>query len=445
MPPRPASGDDAFVANYNALQQPGLVNGAAAVSQAASSQNGARQAVEPSKNGLAQAEVVKSSMMATIINVTKGIIGAGMLTLPLAIHESSVIPGLLLLTFSAGISAFSFALLGYGCAATGAESFHELWTATMGKSSAWAVQLSIMCDNCFTLWAYSTLVADFVGKAMVDLLPSFSLAHSRFFILAIVGTAIFAPLSYQQTLDALKYTSGLGLCAIAYSCICLFTEYVESGEGTRHFTGNYCAVKFLIFKSSVLFAFSFGCHYSVPKVYSELAQRSERRIGLVAVGAFTASLLIYTAFAMLGYGRFGSHVAGNVLVNFHEGNVAVLLMWVAMAASVITSYPMIFFSLKENLYGLLDVAEKDASVQLRLGIVIVGVSGSCLLGAAVEDASIVMGICGALVSSAVQFCFPAMIFLSLPSRGLKGHKASSCWLRSLSKALFVVGVFTALT
>mmetsp|Transcript_53751 Transcript_53751/g.73685 ORF Transcript_53751/g.73685 Transcript_53751/m.73685 type:complete len:438 (-) Transcript_53751:73-1386(-) len=418
--------NDAFPAHYGALRK--------------RVENGAPPQVEKPK--AAEPEVEASTMSATIVNVTKGIIGSGMLALPVALQDASVLPGSICLAIFAGISAFSYALIGYCCAATGEKTFHGLWTCTVGSSSTWAVQFCIILDTAFTLWAYSTLVADFLGKACLSLFPAVEILQSRALMLGVIGTVFFAPLSFSRTIDALKYTSALGLLATLYSLFYVCGDYAVSGEGAQHFAENMFEVRLVIFKSIGLFAFSFMTHYAAPHVNTELENKDPKRWCVVTGASFTASFLIYAGFMLCGYGRWGQAVEGNVLKNYGEGSRAVLLMWVAMALSVMFSYPLIFATFKENLYGMMGTDERSASVGSRVLIVVLGVYSSVFLGTVFDDASLVMGICGAIVSSAIMFIFPALIYLYLPPAACKGY-AGKAPLRAASYALICVGILAS--
>mmetsp|Transcript_53752 Transcript_53752/g.73690 ORF Transcript_53752/g.73690 Transcript_53752/m.73690 type:complete len:439 (-) Transcript_53752:73-1389(-) len=419
--------NDAFPAHYGALRKRG--------------ENGA--APQAAKAEAAEPEVVgASTVSATVVNVTKGIIGSGMLALPVALGDASVLPGMICLALFAGVSAFSYALIGYCCAATGEKTFHGLWTCTVGSSSTWAVQFCIILDTAFTLWAYSTLVADFLGKACLSLFPAVEILQSRALMLGVIGTVFFAPLSFSRTIDALKYTSALGLLATLYSLFYVCGDYAVSGEGAQHFAENMFEVRLVIFKSIGLFAFSFMTHYAAPHVNTELENKDPKRWCVVTGASFTASFLIYAGFMLCGYGRWGQAVEGNVLKNYGEGSRAVLLMWVAMALSVMFSYPLIFATFKENLYGMMGTDERSASVGSRVLIVVLGVYSSVFLGTVFDDASLVMGICGAIVSSAIMFIFPALIYLYLPPAACKGY-AGKAPLRAASYALICVGILAS--
>jgi len=419
-----SSANDSFPAQYGALRARGAQKG-----------DGAAGAAAPEK----PSPTATSSMTATIVNVTKGIVGSGMLALPVALGDASVVPGMACMALFAGVAAFSYGLIGYCCAATGAKTFHGLWSITVGHST-WAVQGCILMDVFFTLWAYSTLVADFLGKAFQSLFPGVLILQNRCVVLTFIAIFIFAPFCFSRTLDALKFTSALGLLATVYSLLYVCGDYVVYGEGLEHFSANMFDVHLVIFKSISLYAFSFLCHYAAPAVYSELEGRSPRRFCAVTAWSFAGSFLIYALFAVCGYGRFGPAVEGNVLKNYGEGSHAVLLMWVAMACSVIFSYPLIFSTLKENLYGIMGTDEKTASATSRVTIVVLGISSTVALGAVFEDASLIMGICGAGVGSAIEFIFPAMIYLNLPPGARSKGYGGPGLLQAASYALIVIGV-----
>lgn len=84
----------------------------------------------------------KSTMKAAIFNLVKGIVGAGVLSLPAGVaafgdEQSAVIPAVALVTIAGALSGYNFSLIGRLCALTGATSYAGAWEKSVGEATAW--------------------------------------------------------------------------------------------------------------------------------------------------------------------------------------------------------------------------------------------------------------------------------------------------------------------
>merc|ERR1719464_1884814 len=80
-------------------------------------------------------EEVGSTVTATVINLLKNMVGAGLLNVCIAFKYASVLGGLLVALFSAFVCTAGFLLIGFCCAKTNARTFRGLWQVSMGSSS----------------------------------------------------------------------------------------------------------------------------------------------------------------------------------------------------------------------------------------------------------------------------------------------------------------------
>ena len=75
-----------------------------------------------------------------VFNLVKGIVGAGVLSLPAGVAAfgnapSATLPAVVLIAIIGCFSAYDFALIGKVCAYTQTTSYREAWSATVGTFS----------------------------------------------------------------------------------------------------------------------------------------------------------------------------------------------------------------------------------------------------------------------------------------------------------------------
>lgn len=395
----------------------------------------------------ARAEVTKggSSLGTSMLNLSKNIIGAGMLSLPFAMKGAGVVPFLIGITFMGILNAYTFFLLGWCCRATGARSFGELWSKTFGQQSAWLADLSVMLNNGLACLAYCVLTGDFLSKALAGLLPGLPFLHARGADLGLVAVMLLIPLSLLKDMAPLRFSSLAGLAATLYGFSLVVGGCANMG-GIFDLAGpvqkNIFPLRVDFFASLALFSSAFMAHYNSPKFYADLQDNSLPRFGKLVLGAFGLALVVFTAFGFSGFALFGFDVEGNVLKNY-GGGTQVMLAWLGMAFSVVFTYPLVFSTFRESstsFFNRLGFLSDPASPNFRLAFTVVAVALTAAGGSVLSNIALVNGIKGAVLSSCLAFIYPAAIHLKLSSGAEAQRDPSTRPMRFGSYFLIGVGV-----
>jgi len=400
----------------------GFVAAAGAVaiaSAAAGGGGGGRQSEAPKDAG--------SSLGTSVLNLSKNIIGAGMLSLPYAMKGAGVVPFLLGILAMGCLNAYTFFLLGWCCQATGATSFGELWSKAFGRGSAWLADVSVMMNNSLACLAYCVLIGDFLSKALAGLLPSTPWLHDRGTDLVLVAVLVLVPLSLLRDLAPLRFGSVAGLGATLYVFLLLVKDCTQDADlgSAGAVVRNLAPARIDFFQSLALFSSAFMAHYNSPKFYSQLQDPTLPRFATLVGGAFGLPLIVFILFGFCGFAIFGFSVEGNVLKNY-GGGPQVMLAWLSMAFSVAFTYPLVFSTLRESSASLLSslgVLKDASSDSFRIPFTLGAVALTVLGGTVFSNVAVVNGVKGAILSACLAFIYPASIHLKLTAA--EGAKASA--------------------
>ena len=83
----------------------------------------------------------KASIASSVFNLVNNIIGAGLLTMPWALRESSLVTGLVLISIVGFFNAYSFMLLAKCCDLSGTFSYKEMGARTLGRK--WGILIQV--------------------------------------------------------------------------------------------------------------------------------------------------------------------------------------------------------------------------------------------------------------------------------------------------------------
>ena len=119
---------------------------------------GANESSPPSTDNESGATVTE-----LIFNLIKGIVGAGVLSLPAGIAAwgsapSAVIPAVALIAIIGALSGYGFALIGRCCAYTNTESYRDAWSATVSEKSSWIPACAVTFKTLCAVLAYSMIL-----------------------------------------------------------------------------------------------------------------------------------------------------------------------------------------------------------------------------------------------------------------------------------------------
>lgn len=381
-----------------------------------------------------------SSIPATVVNLLKNIVGAGLLNVCVAFKHASLLGGVVVMIFSSFICTSGFLLLGYACSQTGAKTFRELFRFTVGDRYDKVVDVTLFFHCFFSCVGYVTLIGDFATKSCSGFAPDSIFARRRDVPVCIVAVFVLFPLSRLRSLDKLKYTSAMGLAVTALACSYVFYDCIageHNSASTLH--DHYAYLRPDIFKALALFNGSFSAHYNAPTYYTELRHRSFKRFAQVTLWAFGIATALFTAFGIAGFARFGDETLGNVLKSYDADDPMVQVSWLCMMVSTIFVFPHAFLRMRSSWTALVN-KPKGLHAQSPIPVTTIALLASCVyLGVAFDDIAVIKMIKGATLGVSVMFIFPGLVTLGLPSVAA-GISNQAKLLKKMSVLLIITGV-----
>lgn len=179
-----------------------------------------------------------SSIAVSTFNLAKTILGAGVLSLPFGVaaftdSAKGLIPASLLLIVLGAASAYSFSSIGRACAKHNVKTFSEAWGKTVDEKSRSVLTFIIAFKTFFSCLAYSIIIGDSISQLIHPFLP-----NQRSNVILSLTSLIIFPLTLLRRLDALKYSSIIGLAGTLYTAIFMAIRYFDGSYrvGGKFFT-----------------------------------------------------------------------------------------------------------------------------------------------------------------------------------------------------------------
>ncbi|CAI4039677.1 hypothetical protein SMKI_09G0840 [Saccharomyces mikatae IFO 1815] len=286
-----------------------------------------------------------SSALSSTANLVKTIVGAGTLAIPYSFKSDGVLVGVVLTLLAAITSGLGLFVLSK-CSKTlinpRNSSFFTLCMLTY-PSLAPIFDLA-MIVQCFGVGlSYLVLIG--------DLFPGLFGGERNFWIIA--STVIIIPLCLVKKLDQLKYSSILGLFALAYISVLVFSHFVfELGHGelTNVLRNDICWWKIHDLKgllstfSIIIFAYT-GSMNLFPMI-NELKDNSMENITSVINNSISLSTALFLIVGLSGYLTFGNKTLGNLILNYDPTSIWIVIGKFCLGLMLILSFPLLFQPLR---------------------------------------------------------------------------------------------------
>jgi amino acid permease len=393
-----------------------------------------------------------ASISNEIFNLVKAIVGVGVLSLPAGIaafgnHPAALVPALTTIGVIGLLSAYGFAIIGKVCSLTGATSYREAWSYTVGPTSSWVPAWSATLMTFMACLAFSMVLAD----TFSSLLGS----TERTKVLLAVTTTILLPLCWLKNLSSLAPFSLLGVCGMAFTALAMTVRYMDGSyqfpdgkllefvaPALQPSFGDAGLTSFLQPSAFILVCMlstAYMAHFNAPKFYLELKDNTLPRYYTVVGSSFGISILLMGFITAIGFLTFGESAAGLVLNNYASKDVWMGASRVAVAVSLVFSYPLAFQGCRDGILDLLQVpAEKRTSPAFLNLTTVLLLSTLTLLAANLKDVKLVLALGGATLGNALTYVYPAMMYRSVVKKlDLKGESAGVT-VASVSAVLGIV-------
>lgn len=396
-----------------------------------------------------------ASMANLTFNLVKSIVGAGVLSLPAGISAfgnapSAMIPAATLIAVIGILSCYGFSLIGRVCAYTGSTSYREAWEKSINKETSVIAAASCTFKTTCATMAYSMILAD-TFKAIF---ATVGLNVSRSNTLLGITSVILLPLCLLKNLSALAPFSLLGIMGMVYTAFAM---------GFRYMTGAYAlpAGKFLAdiptklqpsfgttgaagvmnpnsFILVCMLSTAYMAHFNAPKFYMELKDNTVKRYNTLVSTSFAISIATFILMAAFGFLTFGAGSSGLILNNYSNKDVLMGFSRVAVAISLVFSYPLAFAGCRDGILDLAKVPLSERTNGLLNKVTIGALSVITTLALVLKDVSFVLSFAGATLGNALIYVYPALMFRGAVKK--MGDKATKGLKREVKVALANAGL-----
>uniref|UniRef100_A0A672TBU7 Sodium-coupled neutral amino acid transporter 4-like n=1 Tax=Sinocyclocheilus grahami TaxID=75366 RepID=A0A672TBU7_SINGR len=376
----------------------------------------------------------------SVFNLSNAIMGSGILGLSFAMANTGIILFVILLLGVAILSLYSVHLLLVTAKEGGSLIYEKLGERAFGWPGKMAAFGSITLQNIGAMSSYLFIVK----YELPEVIRAFRGLEENSgewylngnYAVVLVSIGIILPLSLLKNLGYLGYTSGFSLsCMVFFLGVLIYKKTIlpcplpMNGSDAlglyvlQNFTPHpedVCTPKYFVFNSQTVYtvpilAFAFVCHPEVLPIYSELKDRSRRKMQRVSNLSILAMLVMYLFSALFGYLTFYDHVEAELLHTFtkvYKFDTMLLLVRLAVLTAVTLTVPIVLFPIRSSVITLC-FAGKEFSWIRHFLIAAAILAFNNLLVIFVPTIRDIFGFIGSSAATMLIFILPAAFYLRL--------------------------------
>ncbi|XP_013889051.1 sodium-coupled neutral amino acid transporter 4 isoform X1 [Austrofundulus limnaeus] len=203
-----------------------------------------------------------------------------------------------------------------------------------------------------------------------------------------------------------------------------------------------CTPKYFVFNSQTAYtipilAFAFVCHPEVLPIYSELKDRSRRKMQNVSNLSILAMLIMYMLSALFGYLTFYDNVEAELLHTFtkvYKFDTLLLLVRLAVLTAVTLTVPIVLFPIRSSITTLL-FSGRDFSWARHMLIAAAILAFNNMLVIFVPTIRDIFGFIGGTAATNLIFILPAAFYIRLVK-----SKPMNSWQKIMAMIFLIMGV-----
>ncbi|XP_036154656.1 sodium-coupled neutral amino acid transporter 1 [Myotis myotis] len=373
-----------------------------------------------------------TSLGMSVFNLSNAIMGSGILGLAFALANTGILLFLVLLSSVTLLSIYSINLLLICSKETGCMVYEKLGEQVFGTTGKFVIFGATSLQNTGAMLSYLFIVKNELPSAIKFLMgkeETFSAWYVDGRVLVVIVTfSIILPLCLLKNLGYLGYTSGFSLsCMVFFLIVVIYKKFqipcivpglnATSANSTN---ADMCTPKYVTFNSKTVYAlptiaFAFVCHPSVLPIYSELKDRSQKRMQMVSNISFFAMFVMYFLTAIFGYLTFYENVQSDLLHKYQsKDDVLILTVRVAVIVAVILTVPVLFFTVRSSLFELAKKTKFNLCRHIFVTIILLVIIN--LLVIFIPSMKDIFGVVGVTSANMLIFILPSSLYLKITNQ-----------------------------
>ena len=365
------------------------------------------------------------SERAAAYNLCNFILGSGIIALPAAMGQAGLIVGICLLLLQSLTTNYSLRLLISCGLKLKVFDYEELLRTTFGKRGWYLGIASIFLLDFGVMVTFLIILTDTLTPVLSFYFNGTIIGAwfaSRTFTLWLVSLIAILPVSLLRSMKELGWVSLVSIGSVALIVALLIAKIIfgheevdapitKSDVGASTSLWTFTGTDF--WSAFGCISFVFVCHDGSFAIFQSLSVPSQPRWNAVVQTSVLLAAIPSIILSVCGHLAFGGGdgvVHGNVLNHFANSDHAANIARLALATSMVMTYPLNLFMCRHVLTKMIGASStRHLTMARHVTLTIVLFLASLTCATFLTDLGIVQSIVGATTGSLLAFILPALV------------------------------------
>lgn len=352
----------------------------------------------------------KGTVQSSIVSLLATAMGGGLLSLPHAFSNTGTIVGTTFLILSGMAAAHSLDILVMCSSISGQNTFEGNVKFFLGKH--WLITLNICLVLLLLLAsaAMCVIVMDLAPPVLQLLWGPSNLFQPR--LVGLIAVALMFPLTCQDSLNSLRFTSSFALACICFLFCALVSTYLESPRVSQSVV-TVASLGTWFQGLPVMFS-AYLCQFNIFQIKEELRTDLKHHIHHVIWVAIPGiATAVYLISGSLGYFMFGSQVSNNLLTQFPDNKIFGVARGLLIFSNM-CKLPLLLIPLRQSVLQSIGwPLDAFNGFGCRFGICFALNATAFGLACTLGSLSKVLGLSGCTAGVLIAFVLPGLMSLEL--------------------------------
>lgn len=392
-----------------------------------------------------------STMRMAFMNMANSILGAGIIGQPLAMRNSGIVGGVLVMVLITGLIDWTLRLIVVNAQLSQTRLYQDTVYRCYGQAGRILLLATISSFAYGGCMAFCVIIGDTIPHVLTLALPRAVAGpdlpvhwlFGRNFIIVLFTSTISYPLSLNRDISKLAKALGFALVGMLIIVVLTLVRGPMAGADLKapltsqekYFNSN-------IVQGISVISFALVCHHNTIYIYHSMKNASVGKFSKLTHWACGISMCFCLLMGVPGLLNFGHNTKGNILNNFRSDDPWINVARFCFGLNMLTTFPLEIFVVRDVLKDiLLSLPQGTAHLELstKQHVVVTTILVFSLMSVLLFTCNLgmILELIGATSASLMAYIIPPLCFLKLSWDAFDYKRSDTLEKRSfmLKKAL----------
>eukprot|EP01084_Bolivina_argentea_P115045 204679_1 len=301
----------------------------------------------------------RGTILSSSINFCNSLIGIGTIGLAYGLSQSGLIIGIIIFIICHTLNHITVYFMMEIASTTNISTYAIICNKCKVPLLQVVSDYSIAFNNLLSCSSYLILIGDYMSLVIQEIFDAQQSNHNQILydrrIWILLSLVFIIPLCLIRKVEPLKYVSFVSLlCFLYVAFIVLYYKFIEQPVSSPNISiGPRAESPLSFFKTMSIFIMAYGGGHPIAfPIATELINPTIKRLNRIIWYFNTFSTIIFATVAFGGYLTFGDETDGNLLLNYPNDHISIIIVRICLCIGLGFTYPVVANVIKNSMASI---------------------------------------------------------------------------------------------